>query len=404
MELAQHLETYAELSQWHIPLTVPPQQGEEWQPFLRAVVDARNTGEDNPAARALGSILLAYSEGDADKFNHELATYQEWLRANRPEDLEKTSFETFFNHFQPFYMAAVLCCFAFLISCLSWMVWPEALTRSAFWLMVIALAVHTWALGSRMYIQERPPVTNLYSAAVFIGWGCVILGLILERLYHNGMGNVVASVMGLLSLIIAHNLAGSGDTLEMMQAVLDTNFWLATHVTCVSTGYTATFVAGLLGVIFVLRGVFTHSLTQAQLRPLSQMIYGIVCFATFFSFTGTVLGGIWADQSWGRFWGWDPKENGALMIVLWNALVLHARWAGLVKQRGTAVLAIFGNVVTAWSMFGVNMLGVGLHAYGFTDGSMLFWLTFFVVSQLVLIGIGTLPLRMWRSFRVPQHV
>ena len=128
------------------------------------------------------------------------------------------------------------------------------------------------------------------------------------------------------------------------------------------------------------------------------MLYGVICFAMLFSFIGTVLGGIWADQSWGRFWGWDPKENGALLIVIWNALILHARWAGMVKQRGMAVLAVAGNIVTAWSWFGTNMLGVGLHSYGFTSGSRLFWLLFFMASQLVLIGIGLLPIRMWSSF------
>ena len=102
------------------------------------------------------------------------------------------------------------------------------------------------------------------------------------------------------------------------------------------------------------------------------MVYGIVCFATLFSFVGTVLGGIWADQSWGRFWGWDPKENGALIIVLWNALILHARWGGLVRQRGLICLAIFGNIVTSWSWFGTNMLGIGLHSYPeFTAGGIL---------------------------------
>jgi ABC-type transport system involved in cytochrome c biogenesis permease subunit len=120
---------------------------------------------------------------------------------------------------------------------------------------------------------------------------------------------------------------------------------------------------------------------------LAKMIYGVVCFATLLSFTGTVLGGIWADQSWGRFWGWDPKENGALMIVIWNALILHARWAGMIKQRGLALLAIGGNIVTAWSWFGVNMLGVGLHSYGFMSGAV-YWLVAFVVSQLILIGVG----------------
>jgi hypothetical protein len=127
------------------------------------------------------------------------------------------------------------------------------------------------------------------------------------------------------------------------------------------------------------------------------MVYGIVCFATLFSFVGTVLGGIWADQSWGRFWGWDPKENGALIIVLWNALILHARWGGLVKQRGMMCLAVFGNVVTGWSWFGVNMLGVGLHSYGFTEAA--FWsLSVFVVTQLAFIAVGNIPLEKWKSF------
>ena len=126
------------------------------------------------------------------------------------------------------------------------------------------------------------------------------------------------------------------------------------------------------------------------------MIYGTVCFAIFFSFFGTVLGGLWADDSWGRFWGWDPKENGALMIVIWNAIVLHALWGKLVGDRGLAVLAIVGNIVTAWSWFGVNELGVGLHSYGFTEGVGVI-LALFWTSQVVLIFIGLLPKKMWYS-------
>ncbi|HWI60066.1 MAG TPA: cytochrome c biogenesis protein CcsA, partial [Bacillota bacterium] len=133
-------------------------------------------------------------------------------------------------------------------------------------------------------------------------------------------------------------------------------------------------------------------------KALSKMVYGIVCFATLFSFLGTVLGGIWADQSWGRFWGWDPKENGALLIVLWNAIILHARWGGLVRDRGIMNLAVFGNIVTSFSWFGVNMLGIGLHAYGFMDAAF-HWLMIFIVSQVAVIGLGLLPLQLWRSFR-----
>ena len=126
------------------------------------------------------------------------------------------------------------------------------------------------------------------------------------------------------------------------------------------------------------------------------MVYGIVCFATLFSFVGTVLGGIWADQSWGRFWGWDPKENGALIIVVWNALILHCRWGGLVRERGLMCLAVFGNIVTAWCWFGTNMLGMGLHSYGFMDAAF-GALIYFDGTMLALIIIGMLPLSLWQS-------
>ncbi|NQY74736.1 MAG: cytochrome c biogenesis protein CcsA [Candidatus Margulisbacteria bacterium] len=120
------------------------------------------------------------------------------------------------------------------------------------------------------------------------------------------------------------------------------------------------------------------------------MVVGLVCFALLFSFVGTVLGGIWADQSWGRFWGWDPKENAALLIVLWNVIILHARIGGYIQTRGLMVMAVFGNIVNSFSWFGVNMLGIGLHSYGFM-GQTFYALAGFIVSQLLVMGLGVLP-------------
>jgi ABC-type transport system involved in cytochrome c biogenesis permease subunit len=169
-------------------------------------------------------------------------------------------------------------------------------------------------------------------------------------------------------------------------------------VVCITIGYSAMFLAGMLAIFYVVRGVFTRSMTHESAQSLARMTYGVVCFATLFSFVGTVLGGIWADQSWGRFWGWDPKENGALLIVLWCALILHARWGGYIRQRGLMVMALFGNVITSFSWFGVNMLGVGLHSYGFMEKAFP-WLVGFMLSQLALMVIASLPLTRWRSFQ-----
>jgi len=184
--------------------------------------------------------------------------------------------------------------------------------------------------------------------------------------------------------------------MHVLQAVLDTQFWLSTHVITVTLGYGATFLAGLLGTCALVHRVWADRTAEGALANaraaevddrLYRMTYGVVCFALFFSFIGTVLGGLWADDSWGRFWGWDPKENGALMIVLWNAAVLHARWDRWIGPRGFALFTIGGNIVTAWSWFGTNQLGIGLHSYGFTSG-VLMLLGGYVASQIVLIAAG----------------
>jgi hypothetical protein len=157
-------------------------------------------------------------------------------------------------------------------------------------------------------------------------------------------------------------------------------------------------VAGLLGIGYILAGLFTSALKPDVAKDVSRMLYGTLCFSIFFSFVGTVLGGLWADDSWGRFWGWDPKENGALIIVLWNALVLHARWDGMIKERGLAVLAVLGNIAVSWSWFGVNELGAGLHSYGFTEG-VIQALALFALSQVAIAGLGLVPKHLWRSMR-----
>jgi ABC-type transport system involved in cytochrome c biogenesis permease subunit len=396
LQAYHQLQLYMNLAQLRVPLAIPSTGGPaEWKPFLEALQESQMTG-GYQAAPAFGKILVAYADGDAREFNRALRSYKGLLRKELPDQADKAGFEVFFNNFEPFNLCAYLYGGVFLLACLAWVGWTEPLNRGAFWLGIFTLVIHTWALYARMHIQGRPPVTNLYSSAVFIGWGCVVTGLTLEAIYRNGFGNIVAALTGALTLIVAHHLARSGDTLGVLEAVLDTNFWLATHVTCVTFGYTATFFAGFLGMAYIFLGVLTPLLDREKMKNLSQMIYGIVCFATLLSFTGTVLGGIWADQSWGRFWGWDPKENGALLIVLWNALILHARWGGIVKQRGMAFLAVAGNLITGWSWFGTNQLGVGLHAYGFNK-TLAFWLLIFWIVNLMVIGLGLIPQSKWWS-------
>ncbi len=369
----------------------------DWHKTADAILAGIPESKLPAPAHHYAEMSSAYVDDNSTALNAAVKKHSDWLNKNGFSiDVKKGSNEHFFNTFAPFARAQGIYVIALLLACFSWLNMSRGLSNTAFYLIGLALVLHTAGLIFRMVLEGRPPVTNLYSSAIFVGWGAVLLGWILERIYRNGIGSCVAALIGFSTLIIAAHLSKEGDTMEMMRAVLDTNFWLATHVVCITIGYSATFLAGFLALVYVLRGVFTPSLTGDIAKGLARMVYGIVCFATLFSFVGTVLGGIWADQSWGRFWGWDSKENGALMIVVWNAIILHCRWGGLVRDRGLIMLAIFGNIVTAWSWFGVNMLGIGLHSYGFMDEAFnsLRW---FAIMQVLFMLVARQPLRHWMS-------
>ncbi len=403
LELMEHLNVYIKLRQFGDLIMVPPlKDGADWQTVSSAVAKKKaDPAHAPPALTPLMTMLDDYVHAKPDAFNTTVGEYRGQVEQALGWGQKKVEFEAFFNRFDPFTLCVFSYVVVFLLAVASWLANARPLTRAAFVLLGLTFLLHTFGLLCRIIIQGRPPVTNLYSSAIFIAWGGVALAAVLELIFRNGIGSVAAALIGMASLLIAQGLAISeGDTMKPLQAVLATNFWLSTHVIAITLGYASTFLAGLLAIIYIVLGLCTTALDPAMRKTLSRMTYGIICFALLFSFVGTILGGIWADQSWGRFWGWDPKENGAVLIVLWNAIILHARWGGLVRERGLMILAVFGNVVTSWSWFGTNMLGVGLHAYGFMDAAFPILLGF-VASQLVIMGVANIPFNQWRS--VAEH-
>ncbi len=370
-----------------------------------AVPDVRNF-------ESLLGLKQAYVDGDAARFNELLQQHLTAIKTSNPSDLSTTaqSWELAYNHFSPFYMATILYVVGFVVTLISWIGFRQPMNRAAFYLICFALLIHIGGIVARIVISGRPPITNLYSSFVVVAAASVFILLVIEWFTRLGLGNLLAGACGFMTLLYAWTLSiDQGDTFSVLRAVLDTQFWLTTHVIIINLGYAATIVAGLVGVIYLLGSLLTKSFGAANRKTMANIIYGTVCFALLFSFFGTVLGGLWADDSWGRFWGWDPKENGALMIVLWNALILHARWAGLIRERGLAALAAFGNVITIWSWEGVNQLGVGLHAYGGVSSGAaagtlllepLFWLMAIVtLHAFVALVIGcAIPMHWFRSY------
>ena len=249
-DLAELIQKYEKVSEMAYVLAVPPVQGStDWHSIGDSLLHSVVTGELHPVVLQYAEIGDAHRAGDHAGFDQHADSLANWFGKEQPNASKRASFEFLFNRLQPFSQSMALYVLAFLLACSSWLGWNRTLNRTAFYLLLLALAIHSFGLFSRMYIQERPPVTNLYSSAIFIGWGAVIVSLILERIFRDGIGAACAGAIGFVTLIIAHHLAGSGDTLEMLQAVLDTNIWLATHVVAITTGYSAMFLAGMLAII-----------------------------------------------------------------------------------------------------------------------------------------------------------
>jgi ABC-type transport system involved in cytochrome c biogenesis permease subunit len=313
-------------------------------------------------------------------------------------DTAKVPVEVHFYRVDPFKWALILYLAAFLLATLTWFA-PQnrGLYRIALLGVLPPLAFHVYGIVIRCLIRERPPVTTLYETILFVSAVVVTVGLCLELVNRRRVALSLICILGAIGLFLAgrYEAMDGQDTMPALIAVLDTNFWLATHVTTVTIGYAAGLLAGALAHVYLLGWalgfkkddpVFYASLTRA--------VYGVMCFCLLFATVGTVLGGIWANDSWGRFWGWDPKENGALMIVLWGLAVLHARLGGYIREAGIHMAAVGLGIIVAFSWFGVNLLGIGLHSYGFTTGLHRALTLFYIIeSAVLLVGAFTILFR-----------
>ena len=307
-------------------------------------------------------------------------------------DASKTDLELSYLRADWFSRAQYLFLFGFLAMTITWLRprasrWP---VRIAWTLAIGGEILVVAGIVQRCILLSRPPVATLYETILFITAILVAVALFIEWVGKRRVALSLATSLGALGMFIAYKFEfhKQSDTLEELQAVLRTNFWLGVHVTTVTMGYAATLLAGFIAHVFLIGKLFRAKRGEPGFyQNIGRMVYGVLCFATLFSTFGTIAGGIWANDSWGRFWGWDPKENGALMIVLWQLVILHGRMGGLWRTWGMCMLAVLGNAVVAFSWWHVNALGIGLHSYGFDAGLFTGTMIFYGTQALVL-GMG----------------
>ncbi len=334
----------------------------------------------------------AYDEQDFKLFEKALNSFfvtQKEKSAGYAGGAFSLSAERLYNALSPFYGAMFLYVGALVVlalSALSPFKYAEAFQKI---LIVCGGGVHLAGVVLRVIILQRPPISTLYETVIFVSLisvVCTILFMFRFKSNFYGFG-MVSLALGLL--LIADFFLMSQDSLQVLVAVLNTNFWLATHVTIISIGYALCLVCALLAHGWLFAPYFADD-SKGWRQKLYKQAYFIGLLSLLFTLVGTVLGGVWADQSWGRFWGWDPKENGALLIVLWLVWIFHGSVANVLSKYWVMVLLAFLTVIVALSWFGVNLLNIGLHSYGFTSG-LAFGLSGFCLFQSVLLMLS------WRT-------
>ncbi len=351
---------------------LPPMTGGEiWSsPFAAIAARPVATGDQHAPFAALQDFVFAVRDKDSVGLASATTQLSELSRSASGVSARRLAWELRYNEWDLFTKSA-FCYFAALLLVLAgWMGRPLLLHRMGLALLLAGYLMHVGGVAIRVGLLGRPPVSTLYESILFVAAVAVTAGLLYEAIKRSGLGLICSTIAGTVLMYIGFGYAAEGDSLQQLVAVLNSNFWLTIHVLTITTGYGATLLAGLVGHLALALYVLKPAARGAQ-ADLDRNMAGLALFAVFFTLFGTILGGIWADQSWGRFWGWDPKENGALLIALTLLLLIHGRLSGLFSPLARAAGLVLACPVVALAWFGVNLLSVGLHSYGFTEGAAL---------------------------------
>jgi ABC-type transport system involved in cytochrome c biogenesis permease subunit len=332
-----------------------------WDAYIDGGIDS------HPALTHIKDMALAWNDGNYNQWSMHAAKVEKILNAS----LEKPfliSLESVYTKTNPILLAMLVYIVGSLIVLKYHFVGMTVLG--------VGFIIQLIGLLTRSIILQRPPTGTIYETLLFAAIIIMIASLI--YLKKKGSQSIIAGwgLAAAFLLFVAQGFTG-GDSLNVLIAVLNTNFWLSTHVTCIIIGYALCIMAAMTGHLYLLK----------PSDALRHLLMPITLFALLFTAVGTLLGGIWADQSWGRFWGWDPKENGALLIVLWLIWIIHGRISHHFTLTGFAAALGLTNIMVALTWFGVNLLGVGLHSYGFISGVAYGLIAFCTAQTIIIFGL-----------------
>ena len=323
-------------------------------------------------AQAWQRMLAGWAAGDAYNYSEGFSALQAMVRQTAGSDYPSAaaiSRELAYNHLQPFHKAwmlyLVLALTGLLAAALAPFNIPDKLKAGLGWLnmglLLLALVFHSAGLTYITILTGRAPISNLFESMVFITWAMILLATIFYFISKRENYLVLtASVLGTIAM--GYALDSTVDiSINPLVPVLR-SYWLNIHVTIITFSYGAFAVAAGLGHAYLWKFRRTPQDTSA-LGKIDRLSYKVLGVGIITLTAGIILGAVWANESWGRYWGWDPKETWSLITLLFYMALVHGRMNGWISKRSTAVVEIAGLAVVLMTYFGVNYYLSGLHSY-----------------------------------------
>ncbi len=389
-QLAERVRLYESWARGQVALVPHPSKTDGiWLP-IQDIGNYYNDASGAAAQNAFVAMREAWLKNDAATFDTAVGKLSKQLAALSPgvyPTPDELAFERFYQHFHPFRWAWIAYALAAIVLGVT-SGWLEKPGYKLGWILILlGFGFQIFGFYSRIAIAGRPPVTNMYETVVWLAFGTVLFAIILEAIYRCRYFLLAAAPVAVLSLVLADALPTVLDSsINPLVPVLRNNFWLIIHVLTITLSYAAFALA--MAVAHIVLGKILANPKRNDLAMLHNYLYRTLQVGVLLLATGTILGGVWANYSWGRFWDWDPKETWALIALLCYLLVLHGRIAGWWGGFGLAVGSVvcFLAVLMAW--YGVNfVLGKGLHSYGFGTGGYSYALAF-VIAELIFVALA----------------
>ncbi|AZZ36518.1 cytochrome C biogenesis protein [Bdellovibrio sp. qaytius] len=384
---------FRELAAGRLLRIMPNAESDTWL-SVAELPEAQQTlfiGISQNVAAYLGALAEKQDiEGAKTSLDSAVLAFQKSIEQIVPQkyaEAHKVGTEVFYNDLHPFRWAYILYIVAALILLFIWIRNLQSGMPLVWTIVLAGFFTHILGFAFRVYLAERPPVTNMYETVVWVSFGVMLFSMVLEKIYKYRVFLLAGTVVGFVCMVIADTAPAVLDpSLQPLEAVLRSSYWLIIHVMTITISYAAFALAFGLGDIGLIYYAIDKDKHAEKIQHITTGVYRAMQIGVAFLAPGIILGGIWADASWGRFWGWDPKETWALIVLLGYIIILHTRLVNWIQNFGMLVAGVltFNLVIMAW--YGVNfVLGAGLHSYGFGAGGVEY-VSIFVLVHFIFVG------------------